>query len=82
MLPNTLQYPIAMCGAFRAGLVVVNVNPLYTARELKHQLNDSGARCIVILENFAHILEEIIEDTKVEHVIVTGVGDMLKQPKG
>jgi long-chain acyl-CoA synthetase len=81
MLPNILQYPVAMCGAFRAGLVVVNVNPLYTARELKHQLVDSGARCIVILENFAHILDEIIDDTDVEHVITTGVGDLLKFPK-
>ena len=81
MLPNVLQYPVAMCGAFRAGLVVVNVNPLYTARELKHQLADSGARCIVILENFAHILEEIIDDTDVEHVITTGVGDLLRFPK-
>jgi len=81
MLPNILQYPVAMCGAFRAGLVVVNVNPLYTARELKHQLADSGARCIVILENFAHILEEVIDDTDVEHVITTGVGDLLKFPK-
>jgi long-chain acyl-CoA synthetase len=70
-----------MCGAFRAGLVVVNVNPLYTARELKHQLADSGARCIVILENFAHILEDVIDDTGVEHVITTGVGDLLKFPK-
>ena len=82
MLPNVLQYPIAMCGAFRAGLVVVNVNPLYTARELRHQLDDSGARAIVILENFAHILEEVIADTAVEHVVTTGVGDMLKFPKG
>ncbi len=82
MLPNTLQYPIAMCGAFRAGLTVVNVNPLYTARELKHQLQDSGARVIVILENFASILEEVIADTDVDHVIVTGVGDMLRPPKG
>ena len=81
MLPNILQYPIAMCGAFRAGLVVVNVNPLYTGRELKHQLRDSGARCIVILENFAHILEEVIGDTDVEHVITTGVGDLLGFPK-
>ena len=53
MLPNLLQYPIALCGIFRAGLVVVNINPLYTARELKHQLTDSGARCIVVLDNFA-----------------------------
>ena len=82
MLPNTLQYPIAMCGAFRAGLVVVNVNPLYTARELKHQLSDSGAKCIVILENFAHILEEVIADTDVQQVVVTGVGDMLSWAKG
>ena len=82
MLPNILQYPIAMCGAFRAGLVVVNVNPLYTARELRHQLEDSGARAIVILENFAHILEEVIADTAIEHVVTTGVGDMLKFPKG
>ena len=81
MLPNIIQYPVAMCGAFRAGLVVVNVNPLYTARELKHQLSDSGAKCIVILENFAHILEQVIEDTEVEHVITTGVGDLLKFPK-
>lgn len=82
MLPNVLQYPIAMCGAFRAGLVVVNVNPLYTARELRHQLQDSGARCIVILENFAHILENVIGDTAIEHVVTTGVGDMLNFPKG
>ncbi len=82
MLPNVLQYAVAMCGAFRAGLVVVNVNPLYTARELKHQLNDSGAKAIVILENFAHTLEEVIGDTGVEQVITTGVGDLLKFPKG
>ncbi len=82
MLPNILQYPIAMCGIFRAGLVVVNVNPLYTARELQHQLKDSGARCVVILENFAHILEEVIADTDVDHVVTTGVGDQLKWPKG
>ena len=82
MLPNILQYPIAMCGAFRAGLVVVNVNPLYTARELKHQLEDSGARCIVILENFAHILEEVIGESAIEHVVTTGVGDLLSFPKG
>ena len=82
MLPNVLQYPVALCGAFRAGLVVVNVNPLYTARELKHQLNDSGARCIIILDNFAHTLEEVVTDTSVEHVITTGIGDLLKSPKG
>lgn len=82
MLPNLLQYPIALCGIFRAGLVVVNVNPLYTKRELQHQLKDSGARCIVILENFAHILAEVINETSVENVVVTGVGDMLSFPKG
>jgi long-chain acyl-CoA synthetase len=82
MLPNVLQYPVALCGAFRAGLVVVNVNPLYTARELKHQLNDSGARCIIILDNFAHTLEEVVADTGIEHIVTTGVGDLLKAPKG
>jgi len=82
MLPNILQYPVAMCGIFRAGLVVVNVNPLYTARELRHQLEDSGTKCVIILENFAHILEKVIADTSVEHVVVTGVGDLLGWPKG
>jgi long-chain acyl-CoA synthetase len=81
MLPNILQYPVAMCGIFRAGLVVVNVNPLYTARELKHQLQDSGARCVVILENFAHILEEVVADTDVDYVVTAGVGDLLSWPK-
>jgi long-chain acyl-CoA synthetase len=81
MLPNVLQYPVAMCGVFRAGLVVVNVNPMYTARELRHQLQDSGARCIVILENFAHTLEDVIADTDVDHVVTTGVGDLLKWPR-
>jgi long-chain acyl-CoA synthetase len=81
MLPNVLQYPVAMCGIFRAGLVVVNVNPLYTARELRHQLKDSGARCIVILENFAHTLQEIIADTDVDHVVTTGIGDLLSWPR-
>lgn len=80
MLPNVLQYPIALCGIFRAGLVVVNVNPLYTARELEHQLKDSGARCIIILENFATTLEEVIDNTNVEHVVTTGVGDLLDWP--
>ena len=82
MLPNLLQYPVALCGIFRAGLVAVNVNPLYTARELEHQLKDSGAKCIIILENFAHTLEEVIDETAVEQVLVTGVGDMLNFPKG
>jgi long-chain acyl-CoA synthetase len=81
MLPNLLQYPIAMFGALRAGLVVVNVNPLYTARELEHQLKDSGAKAIVILANFAHTLEAVIHKTEVRHVIVTEIGDMLGFPK-
>ena len=81
MLPNILQYPVAMCGIFRAGLVVVNVNPLYTARELKHQLKDSGARCIIILENFAHILEDVIAESDITHVVTTGIGDLLNWPK-
>ena len=82
MLPNLLQYPVALCGIFRAGLVAVNVNPLYTARELEHQLKDSGAKAILILENFAHTLEDVIGETAVEQVLVTGVGDMLSFPKG
>src|SRR6185437_7723128 len=82
MLPNILQYPIAMYGALRAGFVVVNVNPLYTATELEHQLKDSGATCVVVLENFAATLEQALPDTAVKHVIVTGVGDLLHQPKG
>ena len=82
MLPNVLQYPVALCGIFRAGLVVVNVNPLYTARELRHQLKDSGARCIIILENFAHTLEEVLGDTSIEHVVTTRIGDLLQKPKG
>ena len=81
MMPNVLQYPVALVGALRAGLVVVNTNPLYTARELRHQLADSGARAIVVLENFGHVLEECIGDTEVEHVVVTGLGDMLGFPK-
>ena len=81
MMPNVLQYPVALVGALRAGLVVVNTNPLYTARELRHQLVDSGARAIVVLENFGHVLEQCIDDTGVEHVVVTGLGDMLTFPK-
>ncbi len=81
MLPNVLQYAVALCGIFRAGLVVVNVNPLYTPRELKHQLSDSGARCIIILDNFAHTLEQIIDNTAIDHVVTTQVGDLLNFPK-
>ncbi|WNC70942.1 long-chain-fatty-acid--CoA ligase FadD [Thalassotalea psychrophila] len=82
MVPNSLQYPIALFGGLIAGVTIVNVNPLYTARELKHQLNDSGAKAIVIIENFAHTLEEIIADTSVEHVILTSLGDRLGAVKG
>lgn len=82
MLPNILQYPVALCGIFRAGLVAVNVNPLYTPRELEHQLKDSSAKCIIVLENFAHVLEAVIDKTAVEHVITTGIGDLLSWPKG
>ena len=82
MLPNVLQYAVALCGSFRAGLVIVNVNPLYTGRELKHQLTDSGARCIIILENFAHTLADVIDETSVSHVITTKVGDLLAKSKG
>jgi long-chain acyl-CoA synthetase len=77
MLPNLLQYPVAMFGALRAGLVVVNVNPLYTARELRHQLVDSGAVAIVVLQNFAHTLAEVIAETSVRTVITTQLGDLL-----
>ena len=69
MLPNVLQYPIALFGALRAGLVVVNTNPLYTPRELEHQLADSGAEVILILENFAHVLQDVIAHTKVRKVL-------------
>jgi len=77
MMPNLLQYPICIFGALRAGYTVVNCNPLYTARELEHQLRDSGADVIVILENFAHVLQEAMTKTPVKHVIVTSLGDML-----
>ena len=77
MMPNTLQYPIALFGALMAGLTVVNVNPLYTARELQHQLKDSGAKAILIIENFANTLEQVIDQTDVEHVILTALGDRL-----
>ncbi|MEL6446753.1 MAG: AMP-binding protein [Pseudomonadota bacterium] len=77
MMPNILQYPIALFGVLRAGLVAVNVNPLYTKRELEHQMNDSGAKAIVIVENFASTLSAVIEKTGLEHVITTQIGDML-----
>ncbi len=82
MLPNILQYPVVMCGALRAGLTVVNTNPLYTERELEYQLRDSGAVALVVLENFASIAQQALPTTAVRHVIVTGVGDLLAFPKG
>lgn len=77
MLPNVPQFPVTMCGVLRAGYICVNVNPLYTARELEHQLKDSGATAIVILENFAATLEQVIDQTSVKHVVVASMGDLL-----
>jgi len=82
MLPNTLQYPIALFGALLSGLTVVNVNPLYTARELQHQLTDSETKVILIIENFASTLESVIANTQVKKVILTGMGDQLGKVKG
>ena len=82
MMPNILQYPVALAGALRAGYVVVNVNPLYTPRELEHQMKDSGAEAIVILENFAATLQKVIGRTSLRHVIVTSLGELLGFPKG
>jgi len=77
MMPNILQYPVCLFGILRAGCTVVNVNPLYTARELEHQLNDSGAEVIVVVENFAHTLAEVVGKTKVRQVVVTSIGELL-----
>ncbi|MBE8595097.1 long-chain-fatty-acid--CoA ligase FadD [Xenorhabdus sp. BG5] len=82
MMPNLLQYPVALFGILRAGMIVVNVNPLYTPRELEHQLNDSGTSAIVIVSNFAHTLEKIVFNTQVKNVILTRMGDQLSRPKG
>ena len=82
MMPNVLQYPVALFGVLRAGLIAVNVNPLYTPRELAHQLKDSGACAIVIVENFAHTLEQVLPEVPVQHVITTRLGDMLPRPRG
>lgn len=82
MMPNLLQYPVALFGILRAGMIVVNVNPLYTPRELEHQLNDSGALAIVIVSNFAHTLEKVVDKTAVQHVILTRMGDQLSTAKG
>lgn len=81
MMPNMLQYPIALLGALRAGLVVVNTNPLYTPREMLHQFTDSGAKAIVIVENFAANLEKILKDTPIKTIITTSIGEMLGFPK-
>lgn len=81
MMPNILQYPVALFGVLRAGLVAVNVNPLYTPRELEHQLKDSGASTIIIFENAAHTLESILAKTEVKNVLLTSIGDMLGFPK-
>ncbi len=82
MMPNSLQYPVALFAVLRAGYAVVNCNPLYTSRELQHQLKDSGAEVIVIIENFAWVLAEVVASTRVKHVIVTKLGDLLGFPKG
>jgi len=80
-MPNILQYPIVVFGAMRAGLIVVNTNPLYTAREMEHQFNDSGAKALVCLANMAHLAEEVLPKTGVKHVIITEVADLLALPK-
>jgi long-chain acyl-CoA synthetase len=82
MMPNILQYPIALFGVLRAGMVVVNTNPLYTARELEHQLKDSGAKAIVIVENFVHVLQQVLPHTELKKVLVTRIGDLLGFPHG
>jgi long-chain acyl-CoA synthetase len=82
MMPNVLQYPIAIFGVLRAGLTVVNTNPMYTARELKHQLKDSGASAIVVMEMFAHTVAEVVADTPIRQVVTTCIGDLLGFPKG
>jgi long-chain acyl-CoA synthetase len=82
MMPNILQYPIALFGVLRAGMAVVNTNPLYTARELEHQLTDSGAKAIVIVENFMHVLQQVLPRTALKKVLVTRIGDLLGVPRG
>ena len=82
MMPNVLQYPVALAAVLRAGLIAVNVNPLYTARELEHQLKDSGAEAVIVLENFASTLQQAIRGTAVKHVVVASMGDLLGFPKG
>ena len=81
MMPNLLQYPVAVFGILRAGMTVVNVNPLYTPRELGHQLKDAGVETILILENFANTLQQVVKRTPVKNIIVTSIGDLLGFPK-
>ena len=80
-MPNLLQFPIAAYGAIRAGLVIVNTNPLYTAREMRHQFNDSGAKALVFLNVFGHLVEEVVADTAIQHLVCTQLADMLPAPK-
>jgi long-chain acyl-CoA synthetase len=82
MMPNVLQYPVAMAAVLRAGCTIVNVNPLYTPRELQHQLIDSGAEAIVVLENFAHTVEQVVAHTSIKHIVVASMGDLLGTLKG
>src|ERR1041384_5217856 len=82
MMPNVLQYPIALAAVLRAGYTVVNVNPLYTPRELEHQLKDSGSEAIIVLENFAHTVEQVLSKTLVRHVVVASMGELLGGAKG
>ena len=81
MMPNILQYPIALFGVLRAGMIAVNVNPLYTARELEHQLKDAEVKAIVVFANSAHVLQKVVKNTPVKHIITTQIGDLLKFPK-
>src|SRR5215468_754964 len=82
MMPNVLQYPVAICAVLRAGFTVVNTNPLYTMYELETQLEDAGAEAIIVLENFAHTLQQAIGETGVKHVVVASMGDLLGLVKG
>ena len=82
MMPNILQYPVAIAAVLRAGFIAVNVNPLYTPHELEHQLKDSGAQAILVLENFAATLQQAIAHTDIKHVVVAAMGDLLGFPKG
>ena len=80
-MPNLLQYPVVVYGALRAGLVIVNTNPLYTAREMRHQFKDCGAKALVFLENFGHLVQEVVADTEIQYLFVTRLADMLPTPR-